>query len=108
VDGLLDGVSCFLLGGRPWAVFQVVHDQRTVVVEPAPRGRQTTWGGYLPQFLGFHLCQKILDMVTSDESYPYLGKSVAGLVQEERRRMQRWVEPRLGGISGHDRAEATR
>jgi len=71
VDGLVDGVSCFLLGGRPWVVFLVVHNERLVRVEPAPRGRQPTWGGFLPQFLGFHLCQKILEIVTSEDAYPY-------------------------------------
>ena len=52
VDRLVDGVSSFLLGGRGWAVVRVQHDDRRVVVEPAPRGRQPTWGGFLPQFLG--------------------------------------------------------
>lgn len=98
VDGLVDGVSCFLLGGRAWAVFHVVHKDRSVLVEPAPRGRQPTWGGFLPQFLGFHLCQKILEVVTSDEDYPYLTPPVADLLHQERRRMQRLVEPVIGGI----------
>lgn len=99
VDGLVDGVSCFLLGGRAWAVFHVVHKDRLVVVEPAPRGRQPTWGGFLPQFLGFHLCQKILEIVTTDDDYPYLTPPVADLVLQERDRMQRLVEPMLGGIN---------
>ena len=99
VDGLVDGVSCFLLGGRPWAVFHVVHNDRTVIVEPAPRGRQPTWGGFLPQFLGFHLCQKMLDVVTSDEQYPYLSPAVADLLAQERETMQELVEPQLGGIT---------
>ena len=30
VDRLVDGVSCFLLGGRPWAVLRVQHDDRRV------------------------------------------------------------------------------
>ncbi len=99
VDGLVDGVSCFLLGGRAWAVFHVVHKERTVVVEPAPRGRQPTWGGFLPQFLGFDLCQKILEIVTSDEVYPFLSKSVAALLKEERGHLHPLVEPKVGGIS---------
>lgn len=99
VDGLVDGVSCFLLGGRAWAVFNVVHKDRLVVVEPAPRGRQPTWGGFLPQFLGFHLCQKILEIVTSDDDYPYLTPAVADLLSQERDRMQRLVEPNIGGIN---------
>ncbi len=46
VDRLVDHVSCFLLSGRAWAVVYVDHDDRRVIVEPAPRGRQPTWGGY--------------------------------------------------------------
>jgi ATP-dependent Lhr-like helicase len=99
VDGLVDGVSCFLLGGRAWAVFHVVHKDRLVVVTPAPRGRQPTWGGFLPQFLGFHLCQKILEIVTTNDDYPYLTPPVADLITQERDRMQRLVEPIVGGIS---------
>ncbi|ADG68895.1 DEAD/DEAH box helicase domain protein [Planctopirus limnophila DSM 3776] len=99
VDGLVDGVSCFLLGGRAWAVFQVVHKDRLVVVEPAPRGRQPTWGGYLPQFLGFHLCQKILEIVTADDEYQYLMPPAADLVTQERNRMECLVEPIVGGIN---------
>jgi ATP-dependent Lhr-like helicase len=102
VDGLVDGVSCFLLGGRAWAVFHVIHKDRSVIVESAPRGRQPTWGGFLPQFLGFHLCQRILDIVTSDEAYPYLTRPVARLLDEERERLQSLVEPRIGGIAMND------
>jgi len=101
VDGLVDGVSCFLLGGRAWAVFHVVHKDRLVVVEPAPRGRHPTWGGFLPQFLGFHLCQKILEIVTTDDGYPYLTPPVADLVSQERGRMQRLVELDVGGINSN-------
>lgn len=99
VDGLVDGVSCFLLGGRAWSVFNVAHNDRTVVVNPAPRGRQPTWGGFLPQFLGFDLCQKILNVVTSDEQYPYLTPPVAGLLDQERQSMSQLVEPDVGGIN---------
>src|SRR5690606_29322215 len=66
VDRLVDGVSCFLLGGRAWVALQVRHDERTVLVEPAPRGRRPTWGGFLPQFLGFEICQRILSVLRSD------------------------------------------
>jgi ATP-dependent Lhr-like helicase len=99
VDGLVDGVSCFLLGGRAWSVFNVVHRDRSVIVEQAPRGRQPTWGGFVPQFLGFDLCQKILDIVTSDERYPYLSPAVSDLVSQERNAMSQLVEPEVGGIN---------
>jgi len=38
VDGLVDGVSCFLLGGRAWLVNFTNHSERTVHVANAPRG----------------------------------------------------------------------
>lgn len=98
VDSLVDGVSCFLLGGRAWAVVNVVHSTRRVLVEPAPRGRRPTWGGFLPQFLGFHLCQKILEIVTGDEDYPFLSASALDLLLQERRDTRGRVESRVGGI----------
>ena len=101
VDGLVDGVSCFLLGGRAWAVFHVVHKDRSVIVEPAPRGRQPTWGGFLPQFLGFHLCQKILDILTVNEQYPYLSQPAASLVDRERQTLAPLVSPKVGGIASN-------
>jgi ATP-dependent Lhr-like helicase len=84
VDRLVDGITCFLLGGRPWAVIQVRHDDRRVVVEPAPRGRQPTWGGFLPQFLGETLCRRIRDVLTSDHTYAYLSPEARAILTERR------------------------
>jgi ATP-dependent Lhr-like helicase len=72
VDRLVDGVSCFLLGGRAWVVVAVLHGERRVVAEPAPRGRQPTWGGFLPQFLGFELCQAIREVLRGVDRPPPL------------------------------------
>ncbi len=108
VDGLVDGVSCFLLGGRAWSVSHVNHNDRRVTVEPAPRGRQPTWGGFLPQFLSVALCQKILEIVSADETYPYLTSPVANLLEEERQRMGELVEPEVGGISAGEKGLAWR
>lgn len=102
VDQLVDGVSCFLLGGRAWAVLHVQHDERRIVVEPAPRGRQPTWGGYIPQFLGHTLCQTILDVLTNGNSYGYLGREAAGLLELRRAEMAGILEPRRGGIEEDD------
>ncbi len=98
VDGLVDGVSCFLLGGRGWAVLRVQHDDRRVVVESAARGRQPTWGGFLPQFLGHTLCQTILKILTSDDSYAYLKGEAAAVLAERRDAMRGILEPGRGGI----------
>ena len=79
------GDGTFLLGGRAWLVRMVRHDDRRVIVEPAPRGRQPTWGGFLPQFLGFDLCQRIRQVLAGNESCPYLDEPAAAVLAEERR-----------------------
>ncbi len=81
VDRLVDGVSCFLLGGRAWAVLEVRHDDRRVVVGPAPRGRQPTWGGFLPQFLG-RASASGSGGPAREERYPYLDEAAAVLAEQ--------------------------
>ncbi len=98
VDRLVDGVSSFLLGGRGWAVTRVQHDDRRVIVEPAPRGRQPTWGGFLPQFLGHEICQRILHTMRGDESFPYLDESAAAVLAAHREAMREVLDSTHGGI----------
>jgi ATP-dependent Lhr-like helicase len=98
VDRLVDGVSCFLLGGRPWAVIRVEHGDRRVVVQTAPRGRKPTWGGFLPQFLGFELCQQVLAVLSSDQEYRYLHDSARAVLAEQRGRFEGVLTPRHGGL----------
>ncbi len=98
VDGLVDGVSCFLLGGRAWLVNFTDHSERVINVASAPRGRQPTWGGFLPQFLGFDLCQKILDVLCSDETYAYLDAQAANELDQRRQQLRGVVRPKVGGI----------
>jgi len=81
VDRLVDEVSCFLLGGRAWVVLQIRHSDRRVLVEPAPRGRMPTWGGFLPQFLGQTLCEKVRDILGATDRYSYLEKAAAGILE---------------------------
>jgi ATP-dependent Lhr-like helicase len=98
VDRLVDGVSCFLLGGRPWAVIRVEHGDRRVIVQKAPRGRNPTWGGFLPQFLGFELCQQVLHVLSSSEDYRYLHDSARAVLRDQRARFEGVLSPRRGGI----------
>jgi ATP-dependent helicase Lhr and Lhr-like helicase len=98
VDRLVDGISSFLLGGRAWAVQHVRHSDRCVVVEAAPRGRQPTWGGFLPKFLGFEVCQRILSVLRNDESYPYLDDAARTVLAEHRAFMRENIDSRSGGI----------
>ena len=102
VDRLVDGVSSFLLGGRGWAVMRVQHDDRRVVVEPAPRGRQPTWGGFLPQFLGFEVCQRILRTLRDGESFPYLDEPAATVLATRREEMRSVLDAEHGGIDVAD------
>ncbi|MDA1014739.1 MAG: DEAD/DEAH box helicase [Planctomycetota bacterium] len=98
VDQLAEGVSCFLLAGRPWAILRVEHDDRRIQVEPAPRGKQPTWGGFLPQFLGQTLCQKIRDVLASDESFAYLSPQAAEVLSEQREKHAAIVSEDFDGI----------
>ena len=84
VDRLVEGVSSFLLGGRAWRALQLRHDERVVKVEPGPMGRQPSWGGFLPQFLGFELCQKVLEIIRGEEPYAYLHADAAAVLATRR------------------------
>jgi ATP-dependent Lhr-like helicase len=102
VDRLVDGVSSFLLAGRGWAVIRVQHDDRRVVVEPGPRGRQPTWGGFLPQFLSYEICQRILRTLREDESFPYLDDPAATVLAARRDEMRVVLDAEHGGIEVAD------
>lgn len=84
VDRLAEGASCFLLGGRPWRVVLVDHDHRRVQVTPASAGEQPSWSGYLPQFLGFEMCQHMLNLLDDDRVPRWLHPSAATVLAEER------------------------
>lgn len=98
VDRLVERMSTFLLAGRGWLALQIRHGDRRVIVEPAPRGRHPTWGGYLPQFLGFDVCQRILAVLLSDERYPYLDEPSWQVLNERRALIRGIVSSRQGGI----------
>jgi len=96
VDKLVEKVTCFLLGGRPWVAEVLLHSERKVVVSPAPRGRKPSWGGYVPQFLGYELCQKMAEILAGDAPIPYLDPPSAAALGQMRAelgrslRSQRW------------------
>ncbi|QDE82494.1 DEAD/DEAH box helicase [Myxococcus xanthus] len=75
VERLVEGMSAFLLGGRAWVVDHVLHSEREVQVRPAPVGRKPAWGGFMPQFLGFEVCQRIRHVLVGDEAVPYLDEA---------------------------------
>ena len=102
VDRLVCDVSSFLLGGRAWAVSQIQHDEHCVVVLPSPIGRQPSWGGFLPQFLGKELCQQVLRVVATEQSYNYLDAQALAVLQEQRSALSGFLDPEHGGIEADE------
>lgn len=84
VDRLVEEATSFLLGGRGWMVERVDHAERAVRVRPASSGRKPSWGAFLPQLLGFEVCQRMRRVLVEEVTYPYLHPS-AKLALEERR-----------------------
>jgi ATP-dependent helicase Lhr and Lhr-like helicase len=72
VDKLAAETSSFLLGGRAWTVIHLHHEDRTVRVAPAPKGMKPSWGGFVPQLLGFEICQQIAEVLKGKGAIPYL------------------------------------
>jgi len=87
VDQLVEQMSSFLLGGRAWTVEQISHTSRIVYVRAAPRGKKPKWGGYIPQILGYELCQQIKRVLTSSDPYPYLDELGQRSLAETREEM---------------------
>lgn len=84
VDRLVEQMSSFLLGGRAWTVDRVNHEERTVSVREAPAGLKPSWGGFVPQLLGFELCQRMKRVLTDTAAYPYLDPAGARHLEEKR------------------------
>ncbi len=84
VDRLVEEMSSFLLAGRAWMVERVNHPDRTVHVREAPRGRNPTWGGFIPQMLGFELCQRMKRILVEDKAHPYVDPRAAHAIAERR------------------------
>ena len=84
VDRLVEQMSSFLLGGRAWLTRLVDHRNRVIKVQPAPRGRKPSWGGFAPKMLGFEVCQRIVDVLREDATYAYLSSSAMTAIEEYR------------------------
>jgi ATP-dependent Lhr-like helicase len=102
VDRLAEDVSTFLLGGRAWQVVHIRHDERQVRVDPAPWGKQPTWGGYIPQFLGFEVCQAIRTILATEPGYPYLHDQAAEVLRAQRDLFADILDPAAGDLEVDD------
>jgi ATP-dependent Lhr-like helicase len=84
VDRLVEKMSSFLLGGRAWTVERMSHEDRIVIVRQAPRGVKPSWGGFIPQLLGFELCQRMKRILTETVRYPYVAEPAFRHIEEKR------------------------
>ncbi|MBK6517542.1 MAG: DEAD/DEAH box helicase [Polyangiaceae bacterium] len=84
VDRLVEDMSTFLLGGRAWQVLHIHHGDRVIRVRAAPRGKKPSWGGFVPQFLGFEVCQAMKDVLLGDDDLPFLDDRAKAALGEWR------------------------
>ncbi len=77
VDGLVEAMTSFLLGGRAWLVQAIDHRQRIVTAVPAPRGKKPAWGGFAPKSLSYAVCQRIKRVLIEEPAYGYLSEPAA-------------------------------
>jgi ATP-dependent helicase Lhr and Lhr-like helicase len=84
VDRLVPEITSFLLGGRPWIVNIVEHDKRVVQVSGAPMGKKPSWGGFIPELLGFDLCQMMAELLKSDRQLTFLDPAGQAALAEYR------------------------
>lgn len=102
VDRLVEGTSTFLLAGRAWLVGSIRHGERQIRVEPAPRGRQPTWGGFLPQFLSYEICQAVRAVLSSDQPCAWLHEEAAVVLQAQRDLFSDILDPAAGDLEVED------
>lgn len=98
VERLVEGMSSFLLGGRAWVVDRLIHTDREVHVRTAPAGKKPTWGGFMPQFLGREVCQRLRRILVGIDSLPYLDDGAAAalkMVREDLGRVLQSAGPAL-------------
>ena len=87
VDKLVEEMSSFLLSGKAWVVNYINHEDRTVKIIPAPRGKQPTWGGFIPQLLGFEVCQQIKELLSRRDRLLYIDRKSQSSLDEWRQEL---------------------
>lgn len=103
VDRLVDSMSCFLLGGRAWMVLSVNHEEKIVRVQGAPRGKKPSWGGFIPQHLGFEVCQKMAQVLTEDVQYAFVDERGLAAINEWRGDLGELLKRRSDSLQQDDK-----
>lgn len=55
-----------------------------VAVREAPGGVKPSWGGFIPQLLGFDLCNRMKQVLTESTRYPYVDAGGMKHLDEKR------------------------
>jgi ATP-dependent Lhr-like helicase len=104
VDGLVEAMTSFLLGGRAWLVQAIDHKQRVVTAVPAPRGKKPAWGGFAPKMLGFALCQRIKRVLVDEPAYGYLSEPAAVALAQYRDDFAGLLGPEGAALQGDQKS----
>jgi ATP-dependent helicase Lhr and Lhr-like helicase len=99
VDKLATETSSFLLGGRAWTVIHLNHADRLVQVVPSPKGMKPSWGGFVPQLLGFEICQQIAEVLKGKGAIPYLDTVAQTSVDAYREDLGPFLSPSHKGMN---------
>ena len=91
IDKLVAEISSFLLSGRAWTVMHINHQERTVRVVPATRGKKPSWGGFAPQLLGFELCQEIGRILRAENNISYIDATTQVALDEYRTELKPFI-----------------
>jgi ATP-dependent Lhr-like helicase len=75
--------ATFVLGGRAWALEQVVWSKGTASVRPAPTGAAPRWLGQ-PRLLSRPLCEGIRDVLVGDDIPAEWSRRARAALMEER------------------------
>ncbi len=65
-------------------VLSVNHEDKIVRVQAAPRGKKPSWGGFVPQHLGFEVCQNMAQVLMEDTQYPFVDERGLAAINEWR------------------------
>lgn len=90
--GLDDG---FLLNGMGWLIVQIDEVKRILWVKPGATGQAPRWGGFSPKILSYELCQSMLQVLTSSDTYAYCSPQAQQALQHLRQQQpylqtERW------------------
>ena len=104
VDGLVEAMTSFLLGGRAWLVQAIDHKQRIVTAIPAPRGKKPAWGAFGSKMLSFALSQKIKWLLVEDKTFGYLSEPAAVALAQHRESFAGLLGPSGAALQGDQRS----